>query len=224
MNHPTRAIGFGLLLLGTSSLVFASRGSSMPTMSSPEKTPQQRAADLYNAGLKSRDRAMKSLKEAKESPDAEERAKLEGKAKKEFEKAISKFQEATKLNPRFHQAYSDLGFSLRKSGDYNAALQAYGQALALAPGYTPAIEYRAEAYLALNKLEDAKQAYVQLFPSDRSHADELMQAMKAWLETRRSEPGDVAPGTLQDFDLWVAQRDEIAKQTPSVSQLQKRPW
>src|SRR5262252_2378065 len=114
MNRAARAIGSAFLILATSTRVFASRGGSMSSTSSPELTPQQRAAELYNTGLKSRDRAVKILKDSKEVPAGDERAKMEAKATKEFEKAIAKFQQAIKLNPRLHQAYSDLGFSLRK--------------------------------------------------------------------------------------------------------------
>jgi len=188
------------------------------------KTPAERAAELYKSGLKARDRAVANLKEAKEADDEKERSSLEKKAGKEFDKAIDRFREATKLNPLFHEAYSDLGYCLRKTGDYAAALDAYGRALSLAPGYTPAIEYRAEAYLGLDRIEEAKQAYMQLFPGDRSHADDLLGAMKTWVEKRRKDPGAVSPGTLDDFARWVAQRDEIAVQTPSLSQLQKREW
>jgi tetratricopeptide (TPR) repeat protein len=213
-----------VLLAAAPAAALASRGGSMPTSPMPDKTPEQKAADDYNSGLKCRDKAVKYLKEAKEAADEKDKGQLEHKAQKEFDKAIDRFRDATKLNPRFHQAYSDLGFCLRKTGDYNAALDAYGKALSLSPGYNPAIEYRAEAYLGLNRIEEAKQAYLQLFPADRGHADELLDAMKTWVEKRHLEPGDLAPGVVHDFETWVAQRDELARQTPTVSELQKRKW
>src|SRR5258705_2213412 len=117
-----------------------------------------------------------------------------------------------------------MGFALRKSGDYTAALEAYDRALTLSPAYTPAIEYRAEAYLNLDRVEDAKTAYMGLFPSDRSRADELLTAMKGWIEKRLADPGTVTPDAVQEFSRWVTERAELASQTQSVSELQQRKW
>ncbi len=196
--------------------------SSMP--SAPRKTPEEQAVEHYNAGLKMRDKALALLKEAARAGGDKDRAKLENKAQKEFGRAISQFRTATEKNPRFYQAHSDLGFALRKTGDYAAALESYDRALSLAPDYTPAIEYRAEAYLGLDRVEDAKKAYLTLFPSDRGRSDELLEAMKGWVEKRRAEPGPLTPDAVQEFSRWVAQREELAGQTPSVSELQQRKW
>ena len=97
-------------------------------------------------------------------------------------------------------------------------------ALSLAAAYAPAIEYRAEAYLGLDQVEDAKKAYLQLFPNDRSHADELLTAMKGWVQKRQSNPGSLTPEMVQSFSTWVQEREELAKQTPSVSELRTRKW
>lgn len=196
--------------------------SSMP--SAPRKTPEEQAVDHYNAGLKLRDKALAFQKEAARATDAGGRAKLEKKAQQAFEKAIAQFRNATGKYARYHQAYSDLGFALRKTGDYTGALEAYDQALSLSPAYAPAIEYRGEAYLNLDRVEDAKSAYMALFPSDRGQADELLKAMKGWIEMRRAEPGSLAPDAVQEFSHWVAEREELAGQTPGVSELQQRKW
>jgi hypothetical protein len=41
-----------------------------------------------------------------------------------------------------------MGFALRKTGEPVKALEMYDKALALAPGFPDALEYRGEAYLA----------------------------------------------------------------------------
>jgi len=212
----------GLRASGGSEMPRDRGGSGMP--SAPRKTPEQEAVDHYNAGLKYRDKALALQKEAAQAGSEKERSKLENKAQKEFGKAISELRTATEKNPMFYQACSDLGFALRKTGDYAGALEVYDRAVSLNPAYSPAIEYRAEAYLGLDRVEDAKKAYMQLFPSDRGRADELLQAMKGWVEKRRAEPGTLAPDALQEFSRWVAQREELAGQTPSVSELQQRKW
>jgi len=207
---------------GGSSMPRSGGSSSMP--SAPRKTPEEQAVDYYNAGLKLRDKALAFQKEASQATSEKDRTKLEEKARKQFEKSISQFRSATEKNPRFHEAYSDLGFALRKTGDYAAALETYDHAIALSPTYSPAIEYRAEAYLGLDRVDDAKKAYMALFTSDRGRADELLGAMKGWVEKRRVEPGTLAPDAVQEFSGWVTMRDELAKQTPTVSELQQRKW
>jgi tetratricopeptide (TPR) repeat protein len=212
----------GLLASGGSPMPRSGGTSSMP--SAPRKTPAEEAADHYNAGLKLRDKALSLQKEAAQATKDKDRTKLEKKAQGEFEKAITQFRMATVKDPRFYQAYSDLGFALRKTGDYATALETYDHAISLAPTYSPALEYRGEAYLALDRLEDAKKAYMSLFPSDRGRADELLAAMKGWVEKRRAQPGTMTPNAIQEFSQWVDQRSELAGQTPSVSELQHRQW
>lgn len=223
------AIGF----LIQPAIVLASGGSSMPPPMNPpsgsnappvpSKSPAEEAAEKYNLGIQHRDRAVALQKEAATAPE-KDRAKLEKKAGKEFDKAIAAYRQATMLNNKMHQAYSDLGFCLRKTGDYTLALEAYNRALSLAPAYGPAIEYRAEAYLGLDQVEDAKKAYMDLFPNDRAHADELLVAMKGWVQKRQGEPGKMTPEMVQSFSTWVQEREQLAKQTPSVSELQNRKW
>jgi tetratricopeptide (TPR) repeat protein len=224
-------IGFSLL----PAVAWASGGSSLPPPSfpsssgnnppePPRKSPGQEAVEHYNAGIQHRDKALALQKEAAQAGTDKDRGKLENKSKKEFDKAISEYRQATQLNSSFYQAFSDLGFALRKTGDYTGALEAYNHALSLAAAYAPAIEYRAEAYLGLDQVEDAKKAYLDLFPNDRSHADELLTAMKGWVQKRQSDPGKLTPEMVQSFSAWVQEREELAKQTPSVSELRTRKW
>jgi tetratricopeptide (TPR) repeat protein len=183
--------------------------SKMPVM--PELTPEQKAVEKFNAGTRHLDRAAKL-----EEKDA---AKAQG----EFAKAIKDFESATKINPKFTQAYSQLGFALRKSGRHADALVAYDKALELLPNFSPALEYRAEAYLGLNRVEEVKQAYMILFSGDRARADELAAAMKKWVAARRAEPGSVPPETIASFEKWLSERREIATQTSDL-RTPKQPW
>jgi hypothetical protein len=56
----------------------------------------------------------------------------------------------------------------------------------LRPGFPDALEYRGEAYLGLNRIADVKQVYLDLFASYRVLAAQLMQAIKTWIDLRRS--------------------------------------
>lgn len=236
MNKPLLRIPLclALLMMAVPAVLHAAGGSSMPppnlppqgnTMPEPpRRAPAEEAAELYNSGIQHRDKAVALEKQAAAAPAEKDREKMMKKAAKEFERAISDYRQATQLNPNFHQAFSDLGFCLRKTGNYNSALEAYNRALSLAPAYAPAIEYRAEAYLGLDQVEDAKKAYLDLFPSDRQHADELLGAMKSWVQKRQANPGNVTPAMVESFSSWVQEREQLAKQTPSVSELQIRKW
>jgi len=193
--------------------------------SAPRQTPEQEAAQRYNDGLKHKDKADALARDAEaETSDAKKRSKLEASARKEYEKAMKDFLAATDRNPAMFQAHGGLGYVYRKTGDFAAALKAYDRALDLEPKYTPAIEYRAEAYLGVNRVDDVKTAYMTLFNADRARADELANAMKTWLEKRRQDAAGVAPEAIEDFAKWLSQRQEIAGQTSALIQPQDSRW
>ena len=83
---------------------------------------------------------------------------------------------AVQANPQHHEAANELGYALRRMGQYSQAIQWYDHALELQPKFLEAIEYRGEAYLAVGKIDAAKQAYMELFRND----PEL--AAQAWTE------------------------------------------
>src|SRR5437868_1650054 len=76
----------------------------------------------------------------------------------------------------------------------------YEKALKINPGFADAIEYRGEAYLGLNRIEDAKQAYLTLFAKDRAQADSLMKAMNTWVSKHQAEPAGVDPAVVTGLD------------------------
>ena len=122
------------------------------------------------------------------------------------------------------QAWGSLGYAFRKTGNTPAALEAYDKALALEKSYAPAIEYRAEAYLGLNRLEEVKSAYMTLFNTDRARANELALAMQKWLEKRQTDPTGVDPAALEDFGKWVAERRQLASQTSAITDPNGPRW
>ena len=184
-------------------------GSSMATMS-----PEERAVEAYKSGDDHRVKGKKLEEDAttKKGADIE---KTLAKAKSEYQKSLKDFTNAAKLNPKLAPAYNGMGYAYRKTGDYAKALEMYDQAIELAkPQIFPeAIEYRAEAYLALNRIDDARQSYLDLFGADRKQADILMAAMKNWVAARHSDPAGVSPDALAAFEKWIGERDGIAKQT-----------
>jgi tetratricopeptide (TPR) repeat protein len=190
----------------------------------PSADPADQAAEAYNRGLAHRDKAWELEEQAESSADVSQRTKLEAKAQKEYGKAIRAFRSATESDPQMHQAFGSLGYALRKTGQYEDSLAAYNQALELEPGYTEAIEYRAEAFLGLNRLEEAKEAYMKLFRDDRERADELMAAMQGWVEARLVDPGEFDPAAIDEFSIWVRDRAEVSGHTADVQSDSDRGW
>ena len=163
-----------------------------------KKSPDAAAAEALNSGLARLEKADRI------------EAKNPKQARKEYEAALKDFQAAADAAPDNYRAHNGAGYALRKLGNYERALASYERALVLAPTSSEAIEYRAEAYLALNRLNDAKQAYMFLFVHDRPASNVLMKAMKLWVETRRVAPDGMEPAAIDRFDAWVRERDALA--------------
>lgn len=223
------------LTFGSGTILASGSGPSMPrmpsggssggsSMSTPHVSPEEQAANKYNHGLKTQEKADETWKEAQSATDEKKRTKAEESAKKEYEKAKADYEAAIKLDPTHYQAQGALGYVLRRLGNYDDSLIAYAQALKIKPGFTPAIEYRGEAYLGLNRIEDAKADYMTLFASDRPHADQLAVAMKSWVEGRRKDARGVDPAVVEDFSKWLDSRKEIAAQTSALLPPKDARW
>jgi hypothetical protein len=78
------------------------------------------------------------------------------------------------------------------------------------------LEYRGEAFLGLNRIADAQQAYLDLFAGNRALADKLLTAMRGWLDTQRTSATADA-NAISELDKWVQERSAIAGQTASLT-------
>jgi tetratricopeptide (TPR) repeat protein len=132
--------------------------------------------------------------------------------KEAYSRARASFEQATQADANLAEAWNGLGYSQRKLGEYTKALNSYARALSIKPGYPEATEYRGEAYLGLNRVEDAKQAYLDLFAANRVLADKLLGAMKRWIHAQKSGSPAAA-----DLAKWVEERSQIAAQTASLT-------
>jgi tetratricopeptide (TPR) repeat protein len=192
---------------------------SMPRMNTPQPTStEDQAKNAYNDGVRDVKKADKYQTSADEQTDAKKKDKALREAKEHYTSALAKFTQAVKLDPRMHEAWNYVGYTNRKLGEYDIALAAYERALALHPGYPEALEYRGEAFLALHRISDAQQAYLDLFASNRQLADKLLTAMKGWVTTQRTASSGGPETTAVDaFDKWVQERAQIAGQTASLT-------
>ena len=230
-HRTTLAAAVALALLVPAASLFAagSGPSSAPggtgmTTTGPTMTPQQQAATRYNHGLKLQAKGDEAEKQAAAATDEKKRAKAMEAAQKAWGKARKDYEHALSLDPQHYQAHGALGYILRKQGSFDASLASYERALQIKPGFTPAIEYRAEAYLALNKIEEAKADYITLFATDRKNADTLAAAMTKWVADKNKDPQGVAPAVIDDLTKWLESRQEIAAKTSALLPPKDARW
>lgn len=137
-------------------------------------------------------------------------------ARDAYASARAKLQSLVARSPQIAEAWNALGYTQRKLGSYDDALASYAKALDLKPGYPEALEYRGEAYLRLNRIQDAKQTYLDLFAGNRKIAAVLLESMKSWLKTEHAGAG-VDASVVTDLKDWVQERTRIATQTAALT-------
>jgi len=211
-------LALGLLVSGTTFGAGSGGMSGGDSFPRPERTtPAEQARLSYNMGVSSVEKADALGADAARQVDAKKRDKLQVKAADKYNLALRKFTRATELDPTMHEAWNYVGYANRKLGHYQAALTAYDRALNLKPGFAEAIEYRGHAYLGLDRLADAKDAYLALFSSNRTLAAQLLTAMQGWVGEHRQKPSGVDGASLEAFASWVSERSAIASQTASLT-------
>ncbi|NJN50845.1 MAG: hypothetical protein HC809_02735 [Gammaproteobacteria bacterium] len=216
-------------LLGASLLVLSvaafGAGSGMSsggggTVDTPSRSPEQLAASSYNAGLKHKKRALSYEEKSATASKDKDRAKYDKRSRDQFEDAVADYKKAIGYDNRLYQAMNELGFAYRKLGHYEDAVRAYNTALFIKADFAPAIEYRAEAYLAVGMLEETKAAYLELYRLDQAQAGLLMQAIDEWLATNAANGGDAAKALAE----WAAERKALASVTQAITEVPKRDW
>ena len=199
-------------------------GASDSMAGSRSSTPEDHAKAAYNSGVRSIKKAEECDSDAAKASHPQKSAKALDKAHQYYSKALEQFIDAVSQQPTMYQAWNYIGFANRHLGSYDAALSAYAKALELNPAYPEAIEYRGEAYLGLNRIDEAKEAYMTLFRDSRRLADELMTAMRRWTDARRTDAQGLAPGDVEAFSKWVDERAGIAAQTASLAVGAQAAW
>lgn len=137
-------------------------------------------------------------------------------ARDAYASARTKLQSLVGRSPQFAEAWNALGYTQRKLGSLDDSLASYAKALELKPGYPEALEYRGEAFLRLNRLHDAKQAYLDLFAGNRKIAAILLESMKVWIKTQQAAHA-VDASEVTDLQQWVQERSQIATQTAALT-------
>jgi tetratricopeptide (TPR) repeat protein len=165
---------------------------------------EQGAIDAYTAGYASILRAGHAENlAAASSNEAERKAALQA-AQEAYRASLPHFTMATRLDSSMHEAYTYLGYANRKLGRYEESLKAYDQALKIEPNTPYAIEYQGEAFLSLNRIDEAQFNFLRLYAIAPDHAANLLKAMHAWVEAHREKPP--AGIDVPALAAWVADR------------------
>ena len=93
--------------------------------------------------------------------------------KEDYEKALRLFKEAVKKDPRYANAYFQIGYCNAQLGRYQEALEGYKQAILIKPDFVIAHFYLALSHLELADKNSALGEYRILKNLDRDYADDL---------------------------------------------------
>jgi tetratricopeptide (TPR) repeat protein len=223
MRTSIKIFATGLIFCATCTAFGAGGGEMSPRTLGADPnnarvlTPEETARIQYNSGVRAIQKADALRADAARQADPKKKAKLAAKAKNGYSVALQKFLKATELYRGMHEAWNYMGYASRNLGNYEDALLAYDHALSLKPGYPEAIEYRAHAYLGLNRLSEAKEAYLTLYAGNRKLAAQLLTAMQAWVGEHRGNAAGIDGAMLESFASWVSERGTIAGQTASLT-------
>ncbi len=83
-------------------------------------------------------------------------------AQEDFDRALGYLEQVRDDDPKNADAWNLTGFSLRKTGKYEASEKAYTKALIIDPKHSQAIEYMGELYLTLDKPAKAESLLARL--------------------------------------------------------------
>jgi len=187
-----------------------------PRSAPPPVLSELGAIDAYNIGYASIQRADHQQSLAEASSDSKERSAAQHAAHDAYEESLEHFEKAVRLDASMHEAYTYLGYANRKLGNYAKAMDAYEQALKIHPNYPHAIEYQGQAFLGLNRIDEARFNYLRLYALNKGQAAKLLKAMREWVAAHRND--SIEGVNVSGFSEWVAQRSEFTRgDVPSSS-------
>jgi len=190
-------------------------GDEIPSTPAEPK-PEAAAKKAFNAGMKSLNKAKEFELAAANAPNEDKKNAALVKKNDYYGRALDQFTEAVANKGDMYEAWNNVGYIHLRLGAYNEAVDDYNHTLKLKPDLLEAICHRAEANLAVDRLEDTQAAYMDLFNHERALADELMVAMQAWLVDHRTNANGMRTADIDAFDKWLQEREGIAKQTAST--------
>lgn len=161
-------------------LASGSSSSEEKPKSGKDKQSEQKAkaVDKYNEGVKYMTAGNKKASQKDSTYAFNYRATSDAKARKEYEKAVERFEQAVKLDAAMKEAHNNLGYCYRRLDKLELSLASYERALKLDPNFEQAREYLGETYLALGKMDKAKGELDRLKELKSAYADTLSLAIQ----------------------------------------------
>jgi len=176
-----------------------------------EDKPDIAAQKWYKQGVKALAKAMDYDAAAAKASSPDKRSSELEKASDFYYRALDLYTEALSNNADMADAWDSVGYVHLRLGAYGESIDDYNHTLKLRPDAEEAIERRAEAYLHLDRIDDAQSAYMDLFNHARPLADQLMVAMQRWVTEHRPDPKGMRPAQVDGFDAWLQERAKLAE-------------
>jgi tetratricopeptide (TPR) repeat protein len=149
---------FTILFFTMTQIAYGAGSSSQPSTTSESAAPKREKANVYF-------KQGEALQEMKKYPEASK-----------------KYEQAVKIDTKYAEAWSNLGYTYRKQGQFDKAVRAYKKAIKLKPYLAEAHEYLGEAYAEMGKFDLAEKELQILRELGSDEADELeefIEKMKA---------------------------------------------
>jgi tetratricopeptide (TPR) repeat protein len=181
-----------------------------------DEKPDIAAKKALKAAEKALDKAKSLEADAAATSNPDKKAKDMERVSDQYNIALDAFTEALGNKSDLLEAWDQVGYIHLRLGAYREAIDDYNHTLTLKPELMEAILHRAEAYLAVDHLDEVKIAYMDLYNHTPDLAAQLMTAMQKWLAARQADPGASRNAEAEAFGKWVSERDGIAKQTASL--------
>jgi tetratricopeptide (TPR) repeat protein len=179
-----------------------------------EEKPDKAAAKAYAAGMKTMGKAHEQEAILLKETDAEKRGRAREKLEDFYGRAIDQFTQVLR-NQDMSDAWNQICYVHLQLGAYREAMDDCNHALKIKPDLLQAEHSRGEAYLGIDRLDDAKASYMDLFYHSRPLADQLLVSMHVWLKNHRAAAGGMRATDIDAFDKWLQERDGIANPTAS---------
>src|SRR5437868_8040019 len=108
---------------------WAAGGGSMPApRAQASSSPEDQAKSMYNRGVSDVRKADKYQDSLAQLSDGKKKDKAVREAQEHYGAALNAFAQAVKLDPSMHEAWNYVGYTNRKLGHYDVALEAYQRA------------------------------------------------------------------------------------------------
>jgi tetratricopeptide (TPR) repeat protein len=186
-------------------------GNESSTTAPEPSSASDLAVAAYKAGVGYISKAKDADSDAAKAADDKKKAKALAKASNFYGKALDRFEDAVDKDPGMVVAWNDIGLCELHLGFYDEAVRAYVNVLELKPSFSEAYENRAEAYLGLDKIAEAKSDYMTLFRTAPPLADQLMAYMHQWIDERQRDHNGVSSDDLAAFVKWTNEHAAIAQ-------------